>query len=284
MSDTVVKKHKLSASALNAFLKSPRSYYWNYIAKLSPVTESVGTFDHDKLCGILWAEFVNDFYNGVGETENCKTLLQKWDDKTSGWVPEKAKQRLTTALENWSRQYYQMFNPEDGVRGKGKSELFLENERFLGYLDGLSDDGVVHEVKSTSKSPQLMGQLWKVSYSTQVKLYCVLAKAKGLCIEFAFKDAPNTVFRGPVTPVTEEQLQGWEQSLNKLADFIYSLGDDINNYPCHPDGCCLTTKGGTWMCQYESLCDMGLNDITKYGFKQKTRREQNVEVVRTPVS
>lgn len=278
MSDNVAKKHKLSASALNTFLKSPKQYYWRYIARLDSLNNSVATFDHDKICGVVWAEFVNRFYNGVSENENCKRVMADWDEKTAGWVPEKAKQRLTSALEQWSRQYYQMFSPDDGVRGKGKSELFVENERFLGYLDGLSDDGVVHEVKSTSKSPQLIGQLWKVTYSTQVKLYAVMTKATGVCIEFAFKDAPYTLFRGPVTPVTEEERNGWEQSLNKLADYIYSLGDDINNYPCHPDGCCLTTKGGTWMCQYESLCDMGLNDVTRYGYKEKTRRESDVEV------
>lgn len=268
-------KHKLSASALNTFLKSPKAYYWGYKAGLVPAQSSVATFDHDKLCGILWAEFVNRFYNGLGETENNQRMLNDWFEQTDGWVPEKARDRLTKALETWGRYYYQMFSPDDGARGKGKSELFLENERFLGYLDGLSDDGVVHEVKSTSRSPQLAGQLWKVTNSIQVKLYAVLAKATGVCIEFAFKDPPNALFRGPQTPISLAQLEGWEQELNKLADYIYSLGDDPNNYPCHPDGCCLTTKGGTWMCQYEALCDSGLNNITKYGYKEKKRREPN---------
>lgn len=266
-------KHKLSASALNTFLKSPKAYYWQYVARLQPITQSVASYDHDKLCGILWAEFVNRFYNGVGESDNKQQLLADWKDKTDGWVPEKAKERLTKALEAWSNGYYQMFNPNDGVRGKGKSELFLENERFLGYLDGLSDNRVVHEVKSTSRSPQLAGQLWKVEQSTQVKLYCVLAKANGVIIEFAFKDAPYSLFRGPETVITEEQRLSWEHGLNALADYIYSLGDNPDNYPCHPDGCCLVTKGITSMCQFESLCSDGYNDFTKYGFKEKTRRE-----------
>jgi hypothetical protein len=269
----MAEKHKLSASALNTFLKSPKSYYWQYIARLVPAQSSVATYDHDKICGVLWAEFVNRFYNGAGEQENRKQLLDDWFQQTDGWVPEKAKDRLTKALESWSGSYYQMFNSEDGARGKGKSELFLENERFLGYLDGLSDDGIVHEVKSTSRSPQLAGQLWKVQNSTQVKLYCVLANASGICIEFAFKDAPYALFRGPQTLISKEQLAEWEQSLNSLADYIYSLGDDPNNYPCHPDGCCLVTKGITSMCQYETLCDMGLNDYTKIAYKTKTRRE-----------
>lgn len=269
----MANKHKLSASALNTFLKSPKAYYWQYIARLVPLQSSVATYDHDKICGILWAEFVNRFYEGAGESSNCKTLLDDWYQQTEGWVPEKAKDRLTKSLEAWSRNYYQMFNSDDGVRGKGKSELFVENDRFLGYLDGLSDDNVVHEVKSTSRSPQLAGQLWKVTNSTQVKLYCVLVKAKGIIIEFAFKDSPYAIFRGPETQVSAEQLAAWEQELNKLADYIYSLGDDPHNYPCHSDGCCLTTRGVTSMCQYEALCDMGLNSITKMGYKEKTRRE-----------
>ncbi len=274
-------KRKLSASALNTFLRSPKAYYWAYVARLQPIQSNVAHFDHDKICGVIWAEFVHRFYNHIAEKENKQKLLADWAEQTDGWVPEKAKERLTKALEAWSSQYYQMFNPDDGTRGKGKSELLLENERFLGYLDGLSDDGIVHEVKSTSRSPQLMGQLWKVQNSTQVKLYAVLAKATGVKIEFAFKDTPYGIFRGPDTPVSAEQLAGWEQELNQLADYIYSLGDDPHNYPCHPDGCCIVTKGITSMCQYESLCEMGLTDYTKIAFKPKTRREvTNVETNR----
>lgn len=267
------QKHKLSASALNTFLKSPKAYYWQYIARLVPAQASVVTYDHDKLCGILWAEFVNRFYSDVNESKNSQQLLDDWASQTDGWVPEKARERLRTALETWSHTYYQMFNPNDGVRGKGKSELFLENDRFLGYLDGLSDDGIVHEVKSTSRSPRLMDQLWKTEYSTQVKLYCVLAQAKGRIIEYAFKDPPNALFRGPAQPVSVEQLKCWEQELNSLADYIYGLGDDPNNYGCHPDQCCLVTKGITSMCSYQMLCEEGLNDRTKYGYKEKQRRE-----------
>ncbi len=264
---------KLSASALNTFLKSPKQFYWRYIAKLEPVQASVATYDHDKIAGVLWAEFVNRFYNSANETENKKQMMSDWFQQTEGWVPPKAQEKLTNALEHWGSSYYQMFNRDDGVRGEGKSELFLENDRFLGYLDGLSDDGIVHEVKSTSRSPQLAGQLWKVQKSIQVKLYCVLANAKGVRIEFAFKDSPWSIFRGPETPISAEELAGWEQELNTLADKITSLGTDINNYACHPDGCCLVTKGVTSMCSYESLCDMGLNDMTKYEFKAKSRRE-----------
>jgi len=268
-----MEKHKLSASALNTFLKSPKSYYWRYIAKLEPLQNSVATYDHDKICGILWAEFVDRFYKGVPEAENLKVTLAKWFDQTDGWVPEKARDRLTKALESWGASYYQMFNPEDGARAADKSEMLVENDRFLGYLDGLSDDGIVHEVKSTSRSPQLAGQLWKVQNSIQVKLYTVLTKAKGTMIEFAFKDAPYALFRGPVEFISEAKRNSWEQELNGLADYIYSLGEDPHNYPCHPDGCCLVTKGITSMCSYELLCTDGITDLTKHGYKKKERRK-----------
>lgn len=266
-------KHKLSASALSLFLKSPKAFYWRYLAKLEPAMPSVGTWDHDKLSGILWSEFVNRFYNDIDEKKNKQQMLSDWHEQTDGWVPPKPKEKLTNALENWGTLYYQMFRPDDGVRGKGKSELFLENERFLGYLDGLSDDGIVHEVKATSRSPQLMNQLWKTEYSLQVKLYCVLAKAKGRIIEYAFKDPPCTLYRAQVNYVTEAQVETWEKELNALADYIYNLGDNPNNYVCNPDQCCLVTRGITSMCSYQLLCEEGITENNKYGFKEKMARK-----------
>jgi len=262
--------HKLSASALSTFLKSPRAYYWRYVAKLEPIGVSVATYDHDKIAGVLWSEFVARFYAGASEESNSKATMASWFEQTDGWVPEKAKDKLTKALESWSRSYYQTFSHDDGCRTQ--SEVYIENERFLGYLDGLNADGVVHEVKSTSRSPVLSGQLWKVQNSIQVKLYSVLANATGTCIEFAFKDSPYQLFRGPVLEVTEAQKKGWEQELNQLADYIYSLGTDIHNYPCNPDSCCLVTKGVTSMCQYDILCDEGLNDINRIAYKTKTTK------------
>lgn len=268
----MAQKHKLSASALNTFLKSPKAYYWQYIARLVPAQTSMVTYDHDKICGILWAEFVNRFYNGADETPNNKQMIDDWLNQTEGWVPEKARDRLTKALETWGRQYYQMFSKDDGVRGEGKSELFLENERFLGYLDGLSNEGIVHEVKSTSRSPQLSEQLDKVGRSLQVKLYCVLANANGYRIEFAWKDAPNALYRGPEISVTKKQLVSWEQELNTLADFIYGLGNDEKNYVCHPDGCTIITKNFVGCCSYQMLCQDGITETTQYGFKPKQHR------------
>lgn len=267
------EKYKYSASGLSTFLKSPKQFYWRYKYKLEPIQLSVATYDHDKLCGIIWSEFVHRFYNHVGEKENLKQTLDSWFEQTDGWVPEKAKDKLTKALESWGASYYQMFNSDDGARGKDKSELLVENDRFMGYLDGISDDGVIHEVKSTSRSPQLAGQLWKVEHSIQAKLYSVLTDANGIRIEFAFKDSPYALFRGPELPVTAAQRLGWKQELDTLADYIDSLGNDPNNYVCHPDQCCLVTKGITSMCSYQTLCEEGVTETTKYGFKAKERRK-----------
>ena len=245
-------KHKLSASALTAYLKSPRSFYYSYVQRLEPLQQSTATFDQDKLAGILWAAFVDRFYHGASEESNMKAMMASWLEQTDGWVGEKQREKLTKALEAWGRQYYQQFSPDDGTRNG--SELRVENDRFVGYLDGLSHERCIHECKSTSRSPQLDGQLWKVQHSIQVKLYAVMANATGACVEFAFKDPPYQIFRAPVMDITAEQRILWEQELNALADTIYSLGDDINNYPCNSDGCCITSKGGTWMCQFMPLC------------------------------
>ena len=264
-------RHKLSASALSQYLRSPRAYYWRYVAKLEPITLSVASFDHDKICGILWSAFVARFYAGIPEGQNTDKLLTDWAEQTQGWVPPAALKRLTTALESWAANYYRQFAADDGCRVE--SEKLVENERFLGYLDGWNPETrILHEVKSTSRSPQISEQMWKVANSLQVRLYCVLTQAEGLCIEFAYKDVPNAILRGPVQVVSKEQLQRWELELNALADSVYALGDNPDNYPCHPDGCCIVTKNMTAMCGYQSLCDMGLTDETRLGYRAKERR------------
>lgn len=264
-----MSKRKLSASALSNFLKSPKLFYWRHIANLEPITLSVANWDHDRLAGICWSAFVARFYTGISEQDNTAQLLKEWEDGTEGWVPPKARERLTEALKAWAAGYYQQFSPSDGCRIQ--SEMLVENNRFIGYLDGWNQETrTIHEVKSTSRSPQLSEQLWKVQNSIQVKLYCVLAQAKGICIEFAFKDPPCAIFRATAEPVTEEQLKTWEQELNALADSIYSLGDNPNNYPCHPDGCCITSKNFTAMCQYQALCS-GLIGA-EIGFKLREHR------------
>lgn len=266
-----MSKHKLSASAINTFLQSPKKYYWHYIARLQPIQQSTMNYDHDKLCGILWAEFIDRFYKGISDEVNIPQTREKWLEATEGWVPDAARDRLTKALEAWMMLYGQHFSPNDGCRTPEKSELWVENFRFCGKLDGLSEDGILHEVKSTSRGKQLAEQQWKVEHSLQVRLYCVLADAKGYRIEFAYKDPPYQLFRGPIIQVTQEQKHGWEQELNALADSIYFLEDNPENYPCHPDGCCLVTKNMCSMCQYQLLCDSGLTKETKLFYKEKEK-------------
>ena len=260
---------KLSASALATYLKSPKQFYWRYVAQLEPVQLQVATFDHDKIFGIEWAAFVDRFYKGVTEKQNLDTTMANWLEKTDGWVPEKARLRLTTALNTLAPQYYQLFSPDDGCRTAKLSEMRIENERFVGILDGLSDDGIVHEVKTTSRSPSLSDQLWRVQNSIQVKLYCVMVKAKGHCIEFAWKDSPNQIFRGPTVFVSEKQRETWERELNAIADKIYSLGDNPDNYPCHPDGCCLVSKGMVAMCSYTVLCEQGQSEVSDLLYRKR---------------
>lgn len=265
-------KPKLSASALATFLDSPKKYYWNYVRRLVPAQLSVTTFDHDKLAGTCWAAAVDRFYKGIAEAENRTKTLKEWEDSTDGWVPATAKTKLTTALESWISEYYQKFSPADGIRGKGKSELWVENDIFCGRLDGLSDDGIVHEVKSTSRAKIFTEQVWKVEHSIQVRLYCVLTGAAGYCVEFAFKDAPHQIARCNVQHVTAEQRENWEQELNALATMIYSLGDDEHNYPCHTD-CIICTKNFTGTCAYAPLCEFGLTEETSLFYKAKAERK-----------
>lgn len=266
------RKFKLSATALSTYLDSPKRYYWKYVLNLSPITLSVANYDHDRIFGVVWAAFTDRFYKGMGEAENLKQALTEWHEQTD-WVPEKPKEKLTKALEALAPMYYQMFNPQDGCRHPDKSELWLENDRFCGKLDGLSEEGVIHEVKSTKQAQSINDQLWKVQNSLQVRLYAVLAQAKGTCIEFAFKENPYSLFRGPVQNVSPDQLKLWEQEFNTLADYIYSLGDDPYNYACNPDGCCITSKFMNSICAYQVLCEQGFTEDTQL-FYQKRESQQ----------
>lgn len=264
-------KQKLSASAIATFLKSPRSYYWRYIKQLETSVQSVSDFSHDRILGSVWSEAVDRFYKGVPEKRNVELTMDSWLTQTDGWVPPRTQASYTEALENWLTVYHQEFHPKDGVRNG--SEKLVENDRFMGYLDGLSHDGkVIHECKSTKRAPQVSEQLWKVQHSIQVKLYAVLTGADGVVIEFAWKDKPYGIFRAPEMLITAEMRKGWEQELNSIANVIESLGTDINNYPCHPDGCCLVSKGFVAMCAYTDLCDNGLNEYNKIMYKPKTDR------------
>lgn len=260
---------KLSASALATFLKSPRLFYYRHVANLEPVMLSVATWDHDKIAGSLWSAFVDRFYKGTGERENVAKMLSDWEEQTASWVPEKVKERLTKALLAWGAAYYQQFSPSDGCRTAEGSELKIENERFVGYLDGISADGIIHEVKSTSRSPQLSEQLLKVQSSIQIKLYAVMTDATGVVIEFAWKDSPYQIFRAPALAITAQQRAHWKQELDSLADSIYALGDDEHNYVCHTD-CQIMTKNFSGSCPYQALC-LGLEGA---GIAYKTREHR----------
>lgn len=266
-----MERKKLSASAISLFLKSPKAYYWRHVHQLEFAVKSVASFDHDKILGSIWSSAVDRFYKGVPEKENVALTLREWHEQTDGWVPPKTQERYTAALENWLTVYHQEFHPKDGVRNG--SEKFVENDRFIGYLDGLSHDGrIIHECKSTSRSPQIAEQLWKVQHSIQVKLYAILTGAEGVVIEFAWKDSPYGIFRAPVMDISADDRTAWEQELNTVADMIYSLGDDPNNYPCHTDGCCLVTKGYVGMCPFTALCENGYNEHTKIMYQPKQNR------------
>lgn len=268
---------KLSATALSTFLDSPKKFYWRYILNLTPITFSTATYDHDRLFGVAWASFTDRFYKGMGEDENIELARQEWLASTD-WCPEKQRDALTKALDALAPMYYQMFSPQDGCRHPDKSELWVENERFCGKLDGLSEDGIIHEVKSTKHAQSLNDHLWKVQNSLQVRLYAVLAKAEGSCIEFAYKDTPYSIFRGPVMAISADQRALWEQELNNLADYIYSLGDDPYNYPCHPDGCCITSKFMNSICSYQVLCETGYTEDTQLFFQKRlSQQERNKE-------
>lgn len=261
---------KLSATSLSCFLESPKAFYFRYIKRMEPLQPSVMSFDHDKICGVLWAEWVDGFYKGVPEAENTKRMLAAWDSQTDGWVGKTTKDKLTEAMKAWAGIYCERYSPKDGIRNG--SEKFVENERFLGYLDGLSaDHQTIHEVKSTSRAKSTSEQLWKVQRSIQVKLYTVLTGASGVLIEFAYKDTPHDIYRAPVLPITKAERDGWEKELNSLADYIYSLGDDPNKYVCHPDSCCIISKGFTSICGYQSLCEKVPG--AEVAFKLKQSRE-----------
>lgn len=268
---------KLSATALSTFLDSPKKFYWRYILNLSPITVSVATYDHDRIFGVVWAAFTDRFYKGIGEAENLRQTMDEWVAQTD-WCPEKQRDALTRALEALAPTYYQMFSPSDGCRHPDKSELWVENDRFCGKLDGLSADGVIHEVKSTKHAQSINDHLWKVQNSLQVRLYAVLAKASGSCIEFAYKDTPYSIFRGPVMPITDNDRALWEQELNALADYIYSLGDDPYNYACHPDGCCITSRFMNSICPYQILCEQGFTDDTQlFYMKRESQQERRAK-------
>lgn len=253
---------KLTASAISDYLESPKKFYWRYVYRngnskfggVEPSQRSQAAFDHDLLIGSCWAEFVDAFYR----KGDCTAPRLKFLRESEGWLNERIRQQYNEAFIACQNSYYTQFSPDDGARNG--SELRLENDRFLGYLDGLSPDGIIHECKMTSRAPSQEVQLWRIENSIQVKLYAVLAKAKGVRIEFAYKDAPNVVWRAQVREISSTQRYQWEQELNALWQVIEGhrhFHDPCNydSYPCHPNGCTLVTKRFVGACPYRLLCD-----------------------------
>jgi len=289
---------KLTASAISAYLESPKSFYWRYVhrqpgaafAGVEPSQPSQAAFDHDLLIGTCWAEFVDAFYKAKDKTslDSLTNALtgphQKFLDKSQGWLSEKVRQQYSAAFIGCMNSYFAQFSPGDGARYQGEvdmahvvnqvggadgygSELVLENDRFRGTLDGLSHDGIIHECKMTSRAPSTEIQLWRIENSIQIKLYAVLAKAKGVRVEFAYKDAPNVVWRAPVREITDGTREMWQTELESLGDSILDVVDQaqfsesVNGpmahryFPCHPNGCTLVTKRFVGQCPYKLLCD-----------------------------
>ena len=248
---------KLSASAMSAFLESPKSFFFQYLHKgtgVVPRQPSVSTYDQDLFFGSRWAEFVHAFYtNGALQEPELKLR-----DDLAGWVPDKLRDTYLANFSALVSNYYSCFSPSDGVRTPQTSELRLESDRFVARLDGLSADGIIHECKATSRAPSLDMQLWKVENSIQVKLYAVLAKAEGVRIEFAYKDAPQVVFRAPIKRITAEQRARWSSELHALADSMaYCISQDPGDgsaFVCHTD-CTLVTKRYVGACKWKMLCD-----------------------------
>ena len=253
---------KLSASAITAFLKSPKSFYFQYLHNgtgVSPIQPSVQDFSHDLCFGSRWAEFVHAFYQNA-PAEDFEAIRGALHADLLGWVPDKI---LTTYLDAFSAlmaNYYASFRTDDGCRTPETSELRVESDRFVGRLDGISADGIIHECKATRRAPSLDTQLWKVENSIQVKLYAVLTGAEGVRIEFAYKDSPCVVYRAPMKKITATMRQAWSRGLDCIADSVEACISMIPEFgpeafPCHPDGCTIVTQRFVGSCPWRLLCD-----------------------------
>lgn len=252
---------KLSASAITAFLHSPKSFYWQYLHQgtgVSSVSRSVATFDHDLCFGSRWAEFVHAFYQEA-MPEDFEAIRGDLHRDFLGWVPEKLTTTYLDAFSACQNSYFSQFSPTDGCRTPATSELRVENDRFVGRLDGISADGIIHECKATRRSPNLDTQLWKVENSLQIKLYAVLTQAEGVRIEFAYKDSPCAVYRAPVKAITATMRAKWQLELESIYCAIASMIDidpgDGSAFPCSPEGCTIVTKNFAGACPWRLLCD-----------------------------
>jgi len=270
---------KLSPSGIVDYLRSPKYYYWSRVYNngegLEPLEPSVERYDHDKIFGQVWAAFVWRFYLGVFSEDNLLQAREEWYEMTQGWVPEQIRARYSGMLNNLAADYYTQFSQVDGARTQ--SEVWYENDFLRGRVDGINSANIVHEVKTTRRSLQLAEQLWKVENSIQVKSYAVLAKAEGVQIEFAFKDAPQVSYRAPVRAINRIERFRWESELRLLAADIEARGGAIESYTCNPDGCCFVSKNFVRMCPYKPLCDGNMDALKEF----KPRRAKDASRIST---
>ena len=262
-------KRKYSPSALTTFLESPRRYHYRYILGLEPLVLTQQGYGHDLRWGTVWASFVERFYNRVPEKENRAATADEWlaaIDQIQ-WLPsgEKVQLQYSEALLKLVDLYYSRYSPDDGVRLK--SELYLENDFLYGTLDGLGEGNIIHECKGTKRAKSLDAQHKKYLFSIQTKCYAVLTQAKGIRIELAFKDAPYDILRYDTVDVTAEMLAQWERELRDLCSGI----DQMESFPCHPQGCAIVSPRFVSECEWQPLCDgqISESDIPLF-YKRRT--------------
>ena len=251
----MLTKRKLSPSAIDTFLESPRAYYYRYLHPntdgtfgLESLQKSTSNYDHDLLAGKLWAAFVDRFYRRVEMTPNSDQMLAEWMQESEGWVAPKLRGSYTDALHTLALHYYSTYNLDDNARLF--SEMTVEDEHFTGRLDGLSSERVIHEVKLTRHTSYTSEKVWLVQNSTQIKMYAFLTDATGVLVELGYKDSPYETYRAPVKYFTDEQKSQWRKEYLALAKLIW----DTQEFPCTAERCSMVTKAGARMCQWRELC------------------------------
>ena len=123
-------KYKLTASAISAFLKSPASYKWAYLAENGRGLEpppSTQYYSHDLVFGQVWGEYVGAFYARAAYYPDAHFI-----QRTLPWCDRTLQAKYCDALLGLVESYAQQFSPDDGARTPDSSERRIENERFYG--------------------------------------------------------------------------------------------------------------------------------------------------------
>ena len=260
-----IQPFPLSPTAISCYLKSPKLFYWQYVRNIVPKELSADRYDHDKIFGNIWSEYVDGFYKKRADI--LELAVARWRVETEGWLATKERGSYEKSLLALANCYQNSYNPDDGMRSQG-SELELKTNDWHVVLDGLGDGHVIHECKATSRAQSLKEQVWKYQNSIQARMYAVVTDAAGIVIELAFKDSPHQVFRAPIREFTTEEKLRW---LNEFTDLRNEIFRPERDYVCNVEACGFTSKYRTSICPYRELCE-GSDDITNY--KQRKRREQ----------